>query len=31
MLVNSFKIKQEESNLEYEREVKKLSSDLATL
>jgi hypothetical protein len=31
MLVNNFKIKQEESTLEYEREVKKLSSEIASL
>jgi CRISPR/Cas system-associated endonuclease Cas3-HD len=31
MLVNNFKIKQEESMLDYEREVKQLSGDIASL
>ena len=30
-MVNKFKIKQEESTLQYEREVQKLSSEIASL
>ena len=31
MMVNNFKIKQEESTMDYEREVKQLSNEIASL